>query len=128
MRSRKITVLAAVLLMASTSLVPVNAAGLLGGVLDIDTGDAGNDALVNVGLGSEDDTSLGVNLGDDDSDGLLGGVLGDGDGDGLLGGDLDNIHDYTLAATEASVTTQLTVAVRNQALDAFNEIMRMPIG
>jgi flagellar hook-basal body complex protein FliE len=43
-------------------------------------------------------------------------------------GDLDNIHDYTLAATEASVTTQLTVAVRNQALDAFNEIMRMPIG
>ena len=43
-------------------------------------------------------------------------------------GNLDNIHDYTLAATEASVTTQLTVAVRNQAIDAFNEIMRMPIG
>lgn len=43
-------------------------------------------------------------------------------------GDLQDIHDYTLAATEASVTTQLTVAVRNRALDAFNEIMRMPIG
>lgn len=43
-------------------------------------------------------------------------------------GDLDNIHDYTLAATEASVTTQLTVAVRNKALEAFNEIMRMPVG
>lgn len=43
-------------------------------------------------------------------------------------GDLQNIHDYTLAATEASVTTQLTVAVRNRALEAFNEIMRMPIG
>jgi flagellar hook-basal body complex protein FliE len=43
-------------------------------------------------------------------------------------GDLDNIHDYTIAATEASVTTQLTVAVRNRALEAFNEIMRMPIG
>lgn len=43
-------------------------------------------------------------------------------------GDLDNIHDYTLAATEASVTAQLTVAVRNRALEAFNEIMRMPIG
>lgn len=43
-------------------------------------------------------------------------------------GDLQNIHDYTLAATEASVTTQLTVAVRNKALEAFNEIMRMPIG
>ena len=43
-------------------------------------------------------------------------------------GSLDNIHDYTLAATEASVTTQLTVAVRNKALEAFNDIMRMPVG
>jgi flagellar hook-basal body complex protein FliE len=43
-------------------------------------------------------------------------------------GDLDDIHDYTVAATEASVTTQLTVAVRNRAIEAFNEIMRMPIG
>jgi flagellar hook-basal body complex protein FliE len=43
-------------------------------------------------------------------------------------GDLQNIHDYTLAATEASVTAQLTVSVRNRALEAFNEIMRMPIG
>ncbi|WP_260430698.1 flagellar hook-basal body complex protein FliE [Nocardioides sp. LS1] len=43
-------------------------------------------------------------------------------------GDLDNIHDYTIAATEASVSTQLTVAVRNRALEAFNEIMRMQVG
>lgn len=42
-------------------------------------------------------------------------------------GDLSSIHAYTLAATEASVTTQLTVAVRNRALEAFNEIMRMPV-
>lgn len=43
-------------------------------------------------------------------------------------GDLSNIHDYTMAATEASVTTQLTVAVRNKAVEAFTEIMRMPVG
>ena len=43
-------------------------------------------------------------------------------------GDLSSIHDYTIAATEASVTAQLTVSVRNRALEAFNEIMRMPIG
>ena len=43
-------------------------------------------------------------------------------------GDLNDIHDYTIAATEASVTAQLTVAVRNKALESFNEIMRMPIG
>lgn len=42
-------------------------------------------------------------------------------------GDLDAIHDYTIAATEANVTTQLTVAVRNKAVEAFNEIMRMQI-
>ena len=42
-------------------------------------------------------------------------------------GDLDAIHHYTIAASEASATTQLTVAVRNKALEAFNEIMRMPV-
>ncbi|MGN6129820.1 MAG: flagellar hook-basal body complex protein FliE [Nocardioidaceae bacterium] len=42
-------------------------------------------------------------------------------------GDLNAIHDYTIAATEASVATQLTTAVRNKALEAFQEIMRMSI-
>lgn len=42
-------------------------------------------------------------------------------------GDLNAIHDYTIAATEAQVTTQLTVAVRNKAVEAFNEIMRMQV-
>jgi flagellar hook-basal body complex protein FliE len=42
-------------------------------------------------------------------------------------GDLSNIHDYTIAASEAQVTTQLTVAVRNRAVEAFNEIMRMQV-
>jgi flagellar hook-basal body complex protein FliE len=42
-------------------------------------------------------------------------------------GDLTNIHDYTTAAAEAAVTTTLTVAVRNKAIEAFNEIMRMQV-
>lgn len=42
-------------------------------------------------------------------------------------GNLDNIHDYTIAASEASVASQLTVALRNKAVEAFNEIMRMQV-
>ena len=39
-------------------------------------------------------------------------------------GQLADVHDYIIAATEANLTTQLAVQVRNKALDAFNEIMR----
>ena len=42
-------------------------------------------------------------------------------------GDLQNIHDYTIAATQAAVTTQVTVAIRNKAVEAFTEIMRMQV-
>ncbi len=42
-------------------------------------------------------------------------------------GDLQNLHDYTIAATQAAVTTQVTVAVRNKAVEAFTEIMRMQV-
>lgn len=40
-------------------------------------------------------------------------------------GSLTDVHDYMIASTEANMATQLTVAVRNKALEAFNEIMRM---
>jgi flagellar hook-basal body complex protein FliE len=42
-------------------------------------------------------------------------------------GDLSDVHDYMIAATEASLATEYTVAVRNRAVEAFNEIMRMPV-
>lgn len=42
-------------------------------------------------------------------------------------GDLTNVHDYMIAATEVSLATQLTVAVRNKAVEAFNQIMNMPV-
>jgi flagellar hook-basal body complex protein FliE len=42
-------------------------------------------------------------------------------------GELDSVSDYMIAATEAQLTTQLTVAVRNRAVEAFNDIMRMQV-
>ena len=43
-------------------------------------------------------------------------------------GELANVHDYTIAATQAQVSTQVTVALRNKAVEAFTEIMRMQVG
>ena len=42
-------------------------------------------------------------------------------------GDLRDVHDYTIASTEAGLATEMLVAVRNKAVEAFNEIMKMPI-
>ncbi|MFF1572689.1 flagellar hook-basal body complex protein FliE [Leifsonia sp. NPDC058292] len=40
-------------------------------------------------------------------------------------GNLDDIHDATIASSRAQVTMELVAGVRNKAVDAFNEIMRM---
>lgn len=42
-----------------------------------------------------------------------------------LTGDLADVHEYTVAATESKMTLELTAAIRNKAVDAFNEILRM---
>ena len=42
-------------------------------------------------------------------------------------GTLDRVEDYMVAAADAQLLTQLTVAVRTKAVEAFQEIMRMPV-
>jgi flagellar hook-basal body complex protein FliE len=42
-------------------------------------------------------------------------------------GDLRDVHDYMIAAQEASLTTEMFVTIKNKAVEAFTEIMRMPI-
>jgi flagellar hook-basal body complex protein FliE len=40
-------------------------------------------------------------------------------------GSLKDVHDYMIASAESGIATSLTVAVRNKAIEAFQEIMRM---
>ena len=42
-------------------------------------------------------------------------------------GDLQAVQDYTIAATEAQLLTQLTVTIRDKAVEAFNEVMHMQV-
>ncbi len=43
----------------------------------------------------------------------------------LATGQLDNPAELTIAATEAALSVDLLVQLRNKALDAYSEIMRM---
>lgn len=42
-------------------------------------------------------------------------------------GDLKDVHDYMIASTEAALATEMVVTIKNKAVEAFNEIMRMPV-
>jgi flagellar hook-basal body complex protein FliE len=42
-------------------------------------------------------------------------------------GDLQDVHDYMIAANEAKLATTAVVTIKNKAVEAFNEIMRMPV-
>lgn len=42
-------------------------------------------------------------------------------------GDLQDVSDYMIAANEAKLATTAVVTIKNKAVDAFNEIMRMPV-
>lgn len=42
-------------------------------------------------------------------------------------GKTDNIHQVMIAAEKAEIALQFTIQVRNKILEAYQEIMRMPV-
>ncbi len=46
---------------------------------------------------------------------------------GLATGQLYDVHAFTTASAKASLGVELTVALRNRAVDAYQEIMRMQV-
>ena|SRR5690554_5164646 len=42
-------------------------------------------------------------------------------------GNIDDIHQVTIATEKAQLALNLTIAIQNKVLDAYNEIMRMQI-
>ena len=42
-------------------------------------------------------------------------------------GKLKSVQDYMVASNEAQLMTQMTVAVRNKAIEAYNDIMKMTV-
>ncbi|ARA97168.1 MULTISPECIES: flagellar hook-basal body complex protein FliE [Geobacillus] len=45
----------------------------------------------------------------------------------LVRGENVQLHDVMIAAQKASVALQLTIEIRNKAIEAYQEMMRMPL-
>ena len=45
----------------------------------------------------------------------------------LAAGTASNMHDVTIALEQANIALQMTAAVRNKVVEAYQEIMRMPV-
>lgn len=45
----------------------------------------------------------------------------------LSTGQSDDLHNLTIASTKATLSVQMLVQLRDKALDAYNEIMRMSV-
>lgn len=45
----------------------------------------------------------------------------------LAAGEIDNIHDVTIAAQKAKLALDLTVTIRDKAVEAYQEMMRMQV-
>ncbi|GAB1643305.1 flagellar hook-basal body complex protein FliE [Krasilnikovia sp. MM14-A1259] len=112
---------------------PIDAIGAIsgaGGVSGIGgIGNVSGIGDVSAASGAQAATGPNANFADMLSKGLQSVQASQGKADDLAvqvaNGTLKDPAQYTMAANEASLAMQLTVAVRNKAVEAFQEIMRM---
>lgn len=45
----------------------------------------------------------------------------------LAAGQADNLHEVMIAVERASIALELTIAIRNKLVEAYQEIMRMQV-
>ena len=45
----------------------------------------------------------------------------------VAAGKSENLHETMIAATQAEISFNLMVQLRNRALEAYQEVMRMPV-
>ena len=45
----------------------------------------------------------------------------------LLSGNVNDLHDVVIEAEKADIALRLTVQIRNKAIDAYSEVMRMQV-
>lgn len=45
----------------------------------------------------------------------------------LVSGEIDDINQVMIAAAKADIALQLTIQIKNKVLEAYQEIMRMPL-
>jgi flagellar hook-basal body complex protein FliE len=45
----------------------------------------------------------------------------------VASGDVQDIHQFTVAAAKANLAVELTTAIRNKAVEAYQDIMRMQV-
>ena len=99
----------------------VNGVGAMAGVADV----AAGSAAAPVGDASDGGFAAVLTGAVDQLQGLQ--STSDGLATAAATGDLKDVHDYMIAAQEASLATETVVTLKNKAVEAFTEIMRMPI-
>jgi flagellar hook-basal body complex protein FliE len=101
---------------AASGIAPISTSGLTTSAATGSTGSTGSTATGGASFGNVATDLVDSLQGQQDNADKLALAASTGNG---------NVGDVMIAATQASLSTNMTVAVRNKAVEAFNQIMGM---